>query len=323
MRFPESFCTLQRVTPLLLALTLLPLPLARAQWTASVGAQSTSMARQALAFLPNEMWIHAGDTVTWTSTTDEPHTITFLTAGQVRPFFAVGCPGFSTNPATFDGSKCVTTNLLPNGQGLTVNFPKAGNYRVACLLHENMQGVVHVVDPSQILPHEQDFYDAEARRERANLLSDDTRAHHHHDGGGVMAGMGEVVVTPGGSQSLSVLRFMRDKVTVHVGDTVEFTNGDPVTPHTITFGPPPQNIVIPSPNVQVGDDGALNVTLLATSDKAHSGFLQASFQDRTGLPQSVPGTTRFRVTFVKPGVYSYVCVLHDNLGMVGTVTVLP
>ena len=30
-------------------------------WQVQVGAQSKDKGRQALAFLPNEMWIHAGD----------------------------------------------------------------------------------------------------------------------------------------------------------------------------------------------------------------------------------------------------------------------
>ena len=32
---------------------------------------------------------------------------------------------------------------------------------------------------------------------------------------------------------------------------------------------------------------------------------------------------RFRVTFTHPGVYSYRCVFHDDLGMLGQVIVLP
>ncbi len=35
-------------------------------WTATVGAQSTDQGQQALAFLPNEIWIHAGDSIRWT-----------------------------------------------------------------------------------------------------------------------------------------------------------------------------------------------------------------------------------------------------------------
>jgi plastocyanin len=71
-----------------------------------------SLGRQGLAFLPNEIWIHAGDSITWTVTADEPHTVTFLTDGQIRPSFTVGCPGFSAGSAIFDGTSCVTSAIL-------------------------------------------------------------------------------------------------------------------------------------------------------------------------------------------------------------------
>lgn len=67
---------------------------ARAEsWQVTAGAQSPDKASQALAFLPNEIGIHAGDTITWTFPVLEPHTVTFLTAGQVRPSAVAGCPG--------------------------------------------------------------------------------------------------------------------------------------------------------------------------------------------------------------------------------------
>jgi len=31
--------------------------------------------------------------------------------------------------------------------------------------------------------------------------------------------------------------------------------------------------------------------------------------------------TRFRVTFPNPGIFPYICALHDEMGMVGQVTV--
>ena len=50
-------------------------------------------------------------------------------------------------------------------------------------------------------------------------------------------------------------------------------------------------------------------------------------QDRTNLAQAplIPSnpSTRFRVTFNGPGLYQYICVLHDELGMVGQILVLP
>ena len=40
-------------------------PVLADQIQATVGAQSGDKGRQALAFLPNELWVHAGDSVTW------------------------------------------------------------------------------------------------------------------------------------------------------------------------------------------------------------------------------------------------------------------
>src|SRR5258707_14179459 len=88
--------------PLLLTLLILP-QMVQAQWTATVGAQTDEKGIQALAFLPNEIWIHAGNGITWTFQADENQPSTFLRAGQVRPDFNVGCPGFSSDPAIFDG----------------------------------------------------------------------------------------------------------------------------------------------------------------------------------------------------------------------------
>ena len=73
-------------------------PASAAEWTAQAGAQTLDLGNQALAFLPNEFWIHAGDSIRWTFRTDEFHTVTFLQPGQTRPPLKtptgafVGCP---------------------------------------------------------------------------------------------------------------------------------------------------------------------------------------------------------------------------------------
>src|SRR5216684_1872042 len=120
---------------LLSAVILLPVAAQALTWQAKVGAQSADKARQVLAFLPNEMWIHVGDTVTWNLETDEPHTITFLKAGQARPPFQVGCPGITAGPVSFDGSTCVNAGPLLAGQHFAVTFPAAGNFKLVCLVH--------------------------------------------------------------------------------------------------------------------------------------------------------------------------------------------
>ena len=309
---------------LVAGLMLLPQLLA-AQWNATVGAESNDLGRQALAFLPNEIWIHTDDSITWTVEATEPHTVTFLTDGQIRPPFNVGCPGFSAGSAIFDGSSCVTSDLLFKDSKLTVTFPVAGNFKLVCLLHSDMTGIVHVLDPSQPLPHDQEFYDRLAQVEARALLADRgaTKPKHQHSQHGVTVGGGEIVATGAGSDTLSVMRFSDPVITVHAGDTVEWTNEDSTTAHTVTFGTEPQNPVPPSSNVTIDPDGARHGVLNSPSDSVHSGFLLAAPQDRVGLAQASPEVTRFRVTFSKPGVYPYICALHDGLGMKGKVVVLP
>jgi plastocyanin len=87
---------LRHIVPYLL-LTILTISLSpalhAASWDVLVGAQSHDKGSQSLAFFPNELWVHVGDSVTWHFQTDEIHTVTFLKIGQARPSFQEGCPG--------------------------------------------------------------------------------------------------------------------------------------------------------------------------------------------------------------------------------------
>lgn len=90
---------------------------AAAQLQVVTGAQSHDAGRQALAFLPNELWVHVNDSITWTFPTPEIHTVTFLKQDavpqQVRPprpgLPGGGCPGTTPDGSSFDGSTCVTS----------------------------------------------------------------------------------------------------------------------------------------------------------------------------------------------------------------------
>lgn len=347
---------------------LLP-PESRAQqnWHASVGGETKDMGKQASSFFPNEIWIHAGDSITWTWKSDILHTLSFLTTGQVYPLggFQEGCPGFATSPAVVDGSSCVTTPAMAKGQTFTVVFPTAGSFKFECMVHLVMSGVVHVLNPSAPLPHNQEFYDREAATEEAALLANITQTEGTLDIAAenepmdmdmgsddsvrllygtrhVTAGIGEITSTPGGYQLTSLVRFVNGKITIHVGDTVEWGNNDPLEPHTITFGfgeTSPADEFDPTDNVTIDADGALHAVLNSPTEKVNSGFLEQPLEDEPGVPQNpvvdaqFPGInianvalfnpTRFRATFKAPGTYNYKCLVHDNLGMKGQIIVLP
>lgn len=85
-----------------------------------------------------------------------------------------------------------------------------------------MTGVVHVLNSSETLPHDQDFYDRQAQSERALLLADASRLRRalgdEEQGSGVAAGIGEIVTTTGAvSQPASLMRFLRDTIVARVG----------------------------------------------------------------------------------------------------------
>ena len=259
-----------------------------------MGAQSNDKARQALAFLPNEIWIHAGDIVTWRFDVDEIHTVTFI------PDSGPGHPsrwhplGLSTSTATFDNSNTESSPALVKGSTFTVTFPTIGNFKLVCLVHPNMTGVVHVLETTEPLPHTQAFYDQQAADQRRDLLSDrdgrlvaagqhhgECAAHNSLKARVVTAGIGEISATAGGTQTLSVVRFIDDKVEIRAGDTVEWTNLDPVTPHTITFGAEPADPFPPSRQCTVDSDGALHAVITSPGDSVHSGFIMAALQDQT------------------------------------------
>src|SRR6266700_6665499 len=300
--------------------------LVQAQWQASVGAQSADLAKQGIAFLPNEMWIHEGDSITWTFVTDEPHTVSFLKNGQVRPPDQAGCPGFTSGSATFDGTTCVTTPRLKKGDTFTVTFPVANKgFKLVCLIHRNMTATVHVLDVIEPLPYDQVFYDKQAQEEREQLLSSvDLGSHEEHSAENrVSAGAGVITATPGGSEHVALMRFDHEKIFIQAGETIEWPNSDPTASHTITFGAEPADPMPPSSNVSIDDDGARHATISSPADSVHSGFIVAAAQERVGLAQLPVGVTRFRMTFTSPGIYPYICALHDELGMKAIVVVLP
>lgn len=309
-------------------------------WQATLGAQSKDMAKQAIAFLPNEMWIHAGDSILWTSRSGDIHTVSFLIAGQKFEDFTVGCPGYSPSGISFSGAHCVSAPPLVQGQSFTVKFPTPGNFKLVCLVHTHMTGVIHVLPVAAKLPHTQAFYNEEAEAQTHSILADADMGmeHHDHDAmdmkdmfsarvisgkASVVAGTGEMASTAAGFQSLSVVRFLSGTIEVRAGDTVEWTNLDPALPHTVTLGTEPGNPGPPSGNVSVDADGARHATISFVGESVHSGFLVAAPQDQVDVPQSAPGPTVFRITFTHAGTYDYICALHDNLGMVGKVIVRP
>jgi len=382
------------------------------QWQAKAGAQSPDclvggdsdlklasgcQAYQAMAFIPNEIWIHQNDSITWTRATDEGHTVTFLyqpqpatlgappyPAAQQRQSNAAGCTAYGSattpdnsayDPSGTEGLQCVHSGTIAAyGDTYTVQFPAEGNFKFTCLIHASMYGTVHVLEAGATLPYTQAQYNSLASAESSNIVSNLTLPPFSVKGVPRVYTVGKIVSTGGGWQYGSLFRFLdgqgnvltqKQPLVVHLGQTAEFINVDPAEPHTITFGCPtddPDCPVHPGPGALVSQndngatpsgsaaDGARHAALNAPfhpadeRDRTHgiegeinSGLIAAAAQDRaTGfaplsgtpgtsvpLAQLNPALNTFRVTFNALGKYRFICELHDEIGMIGWVNVVP
>lgn len=281
-------------------------------WHVLAGSQSPDMAIQGTQFLPGEIWIDAGDSVTWVANSAEPHTVTFLAGdAALDPAhqFQIPADGIPAGGTSYDGTSYYNSGVLstlPDGsfpfpfallRSYTLSFPSAGDFVYYCLFHGvMMQGTVHVRAAGTPYPFTQAQYDR-----RANTEANTIRADGNHLRAQLYAQADRHTVLAGGMGDgmAMVMRFVHQKLTIHAGDTVTFTNPSDA-PHTVTFGeePPP---------------GALFDYVPATT---YTGGAFSSF-----LPPF--GSADVRVTFPNPGTYHYICAIHDAMGMVGDIDVVP
>jgi plastocyanin len=88
--------------------------------------------------------------------------------------------------------------------------------------------------------------------------------------------------------------FVPEKITIKVGQTVEWVNDDKAMPHEVTTDP---DIAVDPSHVSMPEGVAPFDSHLITSGKS------------------------FRHKFTVPGLYRYTCPPHENDGMLGEVTV--
>ena len=311
----------RRLALLMAGLVALALPVAFGQsatastpspvtWHVRVGTETPDMAVSAMSFLPRQVWINRGDTVHWTAGSAEPHTVTFLAPGTTLPDFNPFDPTQTTAQGThrYDGTAYTNSGIIATqpifvftkpAASYDLKFTKTGNFTYYCLLHGvMMKGVVHVRAAGTAYPYTQADYNQVGHQQGQVLLARGMRAWqeakeaHPATGGAVQVGID--------GMGFSVMRFIRTHATVHVGQSVSFAVAGPGAPHTVTFGqePPIPAVLMPSGDPTHYAGGDLNSGVIA------------------------PGTP-FVVTFTKAGKFSYICAIHDGMGMVGDVTVLP
>ncbi len=277
-------------------------------WSVDAGTgDETGVA--ALKFYPAALTIDAGDTVTW-KVAGNAHTISFLTAGQTPPSPEDPAAQAPAGGTTFDGSTFTSSGIkvpAPGQDTYSLTFPTAGTYTFHCLIHPGMEGTLTVAAAGTAYPQDQAAVTAANQAAEAadietghGLEAAFTPTTTNNADGSTTYHLAAGV----GSGSISILRFITSTLDIQVGDTVEWTNGDTNgEPHSVSFGPEPQD---PSANAPSGG-----------STYAGTGWVSSGLY--VGPP--IPAPHSYSLKFTKAGTYKYICVLHDIVGMTGSITV--
>jgi plastocyanin len=272
-------------------------------WTVQVGSESSDQAIQGMSFLPANIYINAGDTITWKANSAEIHTVTFVAHGQsLKPFNPFDPKQLSRQGGTaYDGHSYYNSGIMANVSNTgfkavghyTLKFQRTGNFTYYCIVHgKGMKGTVHVRAAGTDYPFTQSQYDRQSKKEERRIVRDGER---QWEAAGDQASNHKVIAGTD-NETAMLMRFVHHEIFVHVGDKVTFKNAGMGAPHTVTFGHEPANIFAPVGNPKNFRGGNLS-----------SGLME-------------PGAT-FTVTFNKVGEFDYICALHDYMGMVGEVEV--
>ena len=273
-----------------------------------------------LEFLPEEISVSTGTTVTWAFAGPEPHTVSYVPATDEQP--APGDAEFAQplGPAgTFDPGARLSSGILPAGpkpETYSLTFQDPGSFPFFCALHPLMTGTVRVggeadsqEDVTKRGDKELDEWLKEGRDAEKKLVSHPFKVEKSH-------GATTYTVRAGSSTDhTSVLAFSAPDLSIQPGDLVAFVN-DSFDPHTATFPgkerlPPPDDQQMRKPTGQppLAVDG---------TSLANSGWLPPNYPPGQGPPEE-QRTFTFRIP--KEGSYEYACILHASSGMAGKITV--
>lgn len=218
---------------------------------------------------------------------------------------------------------------MPAARDFSLTFTRAGTYRYVCTAHPHMQGTVEVVPADAPNVPDQAEIDRQAKAEADHLLAlidkakglgNRLRSEPGPNGTTfwfVRAGAFDV----SGDMRGQLFDFLPKSLSVKVGDTVIW---DVLDPHTVTFNPVPPTpdpfVIKPQAN---GRPQIVQNPKVFGASKPADAYEPAQYFNSGVLGMITPFGASWALTFDKPGVYEYVCALHEPMGMKGRITVAP
>jgi len=300
------------------------------------------------AFMPYDVHIREGDSIRWTSSGYEGHTVTFGTADQIaaimkeylkpdpadpeqkifNPDFALPRGGLVVdNTGAYVNSGFIG---VPSESTYTLTFTSRGVYQYLCVVHPLwMRGNVEVdapdapVDAPEVVASRAQDELAQYREIASRAVEDASSMRRTVPGPeGTSVHRVAVGVTTSYGQTAS---YVPAALTIKTGDTVIFEN-DERNFHNVVFKgamaePPPGYDVYVDP-----DTGGINVALAKESalvvDPPPGGFDDQTFLSSGSMGPTM-GRSRWQLTFDTPGRYVYNCTIHVFAGMAGVINVEP
>jgi plastocyanin len=336
--------------------TALAAPLAPSRtYTVLVGAGDVHHGVEVMAYFPDALRIHVGDTVHWVQNTNEIHTVTFL-GGSQPPALIVTAASLemtsTPSPLVFnplavnraaptvglgDMTTFVNSGLMGREPGqyrsFDLTFTAQGTYHYLCLVHGvMMSGTVkvfgphaHVASPREVMAiglHQLARQMAKApaviraaERQIKPATANPDGTVTHH------------VVMGFSKGQIDLMRFFPAKTRVHPGDTVTWEMSPSNTaPHTVTFlnGQPEPGLAVPVPQPSGPPVLYIDPAVLFPSPFPPAPVLTRTGMYNSGLMNPGTDTASWQVSpEITPGPLPFLCMLHDTSGMRGTLTVLP
>lgn len=325
-----------------------------AVWTVLVGGEAgilpqeygPSGAWQFMRFYPENITVDVGDKIVWKLSGSEPHTVTFLAPKEIVPSLIIpenksskrlilnplfilpeGGPNYNGTAPAGSGQLDVEPNF-PREYNLT--FTKAGTYEYFCGFHSMMKGNVTVQPAGTPYPETHDQIDSEAAKQLSSDMEGALNAVTKAENVSIRPGPNGTTIHDinlgYGNGIISWMRFVPTNLTIYAGDTVEWTRNDVEMPHTVTFlsGGEEPDLFLMEPQQKGPQEFVLNPIVQAPAGgKIYSGKGYFNSGVVWGEMVPLPGPSSYALTFDTPGIYDYLCVLHDYMGMKGRLTVIP